>query len=78
MGVDRTRWGYTADPNKQPSAWFFVGDSTSATAGEADKQTGRGTPGFGRIWLGTNDNNPTNGDPNKKFFATVCFTRKVY
>jgi hypothetical protein len=78
MGVDQTKWGYTADPNKEPSAWFFVGDAAQTTAGDADKQTGRGTPGVGRIWLGTNDNNPYNGDPSKKFSVTVCFTRKVY
>lgn len=79
-GYDRTKWDYSsADRGKQPpSDSFFVGNSAQVTVGEVDRNSGGGTPGYGRLFLGTNDNNPTNGDANAKFFVQVCFTRKIY
>lgn len=78
MGVDRTKPGYSASGGATASDSFFVGDSGEFIAGSADSQTGAGTPGYGRVFLGTNDNNPFNGDANRKFSVSVCFTRKVY
>lgn len=53
------------------SSAFWIGNSRQVTAGEADIQ-------WGELWLGTNDNNPTNGDANKKWNIEVCVQRKDF
>ena len=78
-GPDQSKDGYNRGTVKgTPSDWFLVGSSVNAVAGQVDTQTGRGRPGFGNIWLGTNDNNPLNGDANKKFQVIVCVKRNPY
>ena len=79
IGPDRSKAGYNQGiANGTPSDWFLVGKSAQAVAGQANIQTGQGWPGIGNIWLGTNDNNPFNGDPNKKFQVIVCVKRNPY
>lgn len=78
LGRDRTQAGFKLTSSQTPASdWFYVGTSAQATAGKVDSN-GEGTPGIGNIWLGTNDNNPSNGDPNKRFKVTVCVTRNPY
>ena len=78
IGPDRSKAGYNqGTAYGTPSDWFLVGKSAQAVAGQANIQTGQGWPGIGNIWLGTNDNNPFNGD-HKKFQLTVCVKRNPY
>lgn len=67
--------GITGSGNGASSS-FFVGEANEVTAG-GDPSKGQ-YPGYGRIYVGTNDNNPTNGDATKKFTVEICITRKVY
>jgi hypothetical protein len=71
-GVDATKPGYSGQ--LPVSSSFFVGDSAEQEVGK-QTQSGGGPQGYGRVYLGTNDNNPFNGDPNRKFNVTVCFKR---
>lgn len=54
------------------SSAFWIGNSRAVTAGEAVNVQ------WGDLWLGTNDNNPTNGDPNKRWTIEICVQRKDY
>ena len=69
-GAAESRPGSGSDP----SSSFFVGTGTEIVAGG----TAPSYTNFGRIYLGTNDNNPLNGDAFYKFNVQVCITRKVY
>ena len=42
---------------------------------QVNAQSGQGFRGYGDIYLGTNDNNPYNGDPNKRFTVKICIKR---
>jgi hypothetical protein len=54
------------------SAAFWIGESRQVTAGELVNVQ------YGELWLGTNDNDPTNGDANKKWNIDVCIQRKDF
>ena len=54
------------------SSSFFIGDSQKVVAGSKNVQ------GYGPVYLGTNDSDPTNGDKNKKFKVDVCVTRAIF
>jgi hypothetical protein len=54
------------------SSSFFVGTGMEIVAG------GKTYTNHGRIYLGTNDNDPLNGDASFKFNVNVCITRKLY
>jgi hypothetical protein len=70
IGYDKT--GGAPPQGDAVSSSFFVGDSAETVAGQDP------TPGIGGVFLGTNDDNPMNGDANKKFNVTVCVTRKIW
>ena len=54
------------------SSAFWVGQARTVAAGEAVNIR------YGNVWLGTNDDNPQNGDATKRFNVEVCVTRKAY
>lgn len=54
------------------SSAFWIGRSRQVTAGESVNV------GWGPLWLGTNDNNPYNGDANKRWTIEICVERKDY
>lgn len=54
------------------SSAFWIGRSRQVTAGEAINVQ------WGEVWLGTNDDNPTNGDPNRKWTIEICVDRKDF
>jgi hypothetical protein len=50
------------------SSSFFIGEGQTVYVGSEL------TPGVGRLFLGTNDSNPFNGDRNRKFSVRLCIT----
>lgn len=76
-GPDRSKPDYREGTSgaKAPSDWFFVGTSQTAVVEQVNPQSGQGWKGYGDIYLGTNDNNPFNGDPSKRFTVRVCVKR---
>jgi hypothetical protein len=70
FGYDKT--GGAPSVGNDASSSFFVGDSAEVVAGQDP------TPGIGGVFLGTNDDNPTNGDKSKIFNVNVCITRKIW
>jgi len=75
-GPDRSKPGYNESTSgaKAASDWFYVGTGRVAVVQQLNAQ-GEGFQGYGDIYLGTNDNDPTNGDPNKKFTVRICVKR---
>jgi hypothetical protein len=76
QGPDRSKEGYNEGTSGKPASdWFYVGKSRTAVVEQVNTQTGQGFRGTGDIYLGTNDNDPTNGDANKRFTVRVCVKR---
>lgn len=67
-------WGPCGGGQDSPvcSSAFWIGQARTVTAGEAVNIR------YGNVWLGTNDDNPQNGDATKRFNVEVCVTRKAY
>lgn len=70
QGADTTRPG---DESKTPrSSSFFIGTSQTVVAGSPT------VPGYGPLFLGTNDNDPTNGNAALKFTVDVWITHAKF
>ena len=67
---------YSVGTAKDTSSSFYVGESSELMAG-GNVNAGQ-YPGYGDIWLGINDDEPTNGDKKEKFSVEVCITRKAW
>ncbi|MDX2481919.1 MAG: thiol-activated cytolysin family protein [Desulfuromusa sp.] len=66
--------GYENNNPADRGTWFYVGQALGIKVG------GRATlgeyPGYGRLYLATNDSEPYNGDPKYKFKVSVCIEPK--
>ena len=71
FGLDRTKPDFKAD-SVTASSSFFVGDSKEFRAGSQQ------VPKAGRLFLGTNDNNPLNGNANFKFKVDIWVTPAAF
>jgi len=67
---------YSVGTAGDTSSSFYIGESSELVAG-GNVDAGQ-YPGHGDIWLGLNDDEPTNGDKNEKFSVEVCMTRKAW
>jgi hypothetical protein len=67
---------YSVGTATDTSSSFYIGESSELVAG-GNVNAGR-YPGYGDIWLGINDDEPTHGDKKEKFSVEVCVTRRAW